>query len=825
MMPFTGAVKGCPCPVAERSLRPSWPSLTARRLRFAIHGSACRRARLPGHGQPFTRVAVVFAVLAGLVSSALASAPSLSLILPRGVQRGGDRELEFRGERLGDAQEIFFYGDDRLAVKSLTSGTDEKSFKAVIHVPESCPAGEQIVQVRTKSGISEYRSFWVGVLPVIDEVEPNSSFDTAQAVPLGHTIHGIVTTEDVDCFAVELKKGQRLAVEVEGLRLGSHRFDPHIAILDAKRFQLAAADDSPTTLQDGILSILAPEDGRYVVQIREASYGGDDSSRYRLHIGGFPRPTAVFPAGGKVGEKLKVTFLGDASGPIEREIEVPAGPVGGTHRLVATDEGGICPSPLPFRISALGNALEAEPNDEIAAATAADASLAFNGVIDKPGDVDHFRFAAKKGQTFDVECFARRLRSGLDPVVNVLKADGGNVAGNDDAKGPDSAVRFEAADDGEYLVRVKDHLGRGQADFTYRVELTPPQPALTLSIPRIDRYSQARQTIVVPQGNRYAVLVNAVRTNFDGDLVLDGSHLPAGITMTAPPIKAGQTQVPVVFEAAADAPLAGTLLTFEARQVTAQDPAGNTGVRGHFENAADFVIGDPNNAVHYSGRVAKLAVAVVEAVPFSVELVQPKAPLVRNGSLDLRVVVKRSAGFDKPVTVEFPFRPGGVGAAPSITIPPDQTEAVYQLNADGKAATGSWTVYVVAGGDVNGTAWVASAPIALDVTEPFTTATLKRTSCEPGQEARVACTLAHPRPFEGEATARLQGLPPETTSPELKFTKDTTELVFAVATTDKSPPGNHKSVFVEVITPVGGEQARMSGGSTELKIVKPAAAK
>ncbi|MCE9629882.1 MAG: peptidase, partial [Planctomycetia bacterium] len=204
---------------------------------------------------------MVFAVLAGLASSALAAAPSLSLILPRGVQRGGDRELEFRGERLGDTQEIFFYGDDGLTATSLTP-VDEKSFKAVIHVPESCPAGEQMVQVRTKSGISEYRSFWVGVLPVIDEVEPNSSFDTAQAVPLGHTIHGIAATEDVDCFAVDLKKGQRLSVEVEGLRLGSHRFDPQISIIDSKRFQLAAADDSPATLQDGILSILAPEDGR-----------------------------------------------------------------------------------------------------------------------------------------------------------------------------------------------------------------------------------------------------------------------------------------------------------------------------------------------------------------------------------------------------------------------------------------------------------------------------------------------------------------------------------------------------------------------------------
>ncbi|MEX0669537.1 MAG: PPC domain-containing protein [Pirellulales bacterium] len=758
-----------------------------------------------------------------VTSSAAASSPSLSLILPRGVQRGGDRELEFRGERLGDAEEIFFYGDDGLAATSLTP-VDDKSFKAVIRVPDACPAGEQIVQVRTKSGISEYRSFWVGVLPVIDEIEPNSSFDTAQAVPLGHTIHGVATTEDVDCFAVDLTKGQRLSVEVEGLRLGSYRFDPHIAIIDSKRFQLAAADDSPATLQDGILSILAPEDGRYVVQIREASYAGDDNSRYRLHVGGFPRPTAVYPPGGKAGEKLKVTFLGDASGPIDREIEVPAGPVGSNHRLVATDDGGICPSPLPFRISSLGNVLEQEPNDELPAATAADTSLAFNGAIGQASDVDLFRFAGKKGQTFEVECFARRLRSGLDPVVNVLKADGGNVAGNDDAKGPDSAFRFEVPEDGEYFVRVKDHLGRGQPDFTYRVELTQPQSSLTLSIPRIDRFSQTRQTVFVPRGNRYAVLVNATRTNFDGDLVLDGSHLPTGMTMTAPPIKAGQTQVPVVFQAAADAPLTGKLLTFEARQVTDQDPEGKAGVRGHFENAADFVLGDPNNAVHYSGRVATLAVAVVDAVPFSVEIVQPKAPLLRDGSLDLRVIVKRSEGFDKPVAVEFPFRPGGVAANPSITIPPDKTEAVFQLSADGKAAIGAWPVFVLASGDVNGTAWVASAPITLDVAEPFTTATLKRTVCEPGQPANITCTLAHPRPFDGEATARLQGLPPETTAPDLKFTKDTTELIFPVVTTEKSPPGNHKTVFVEVLTPVGGEQTRMRGGSTELKIVKPAGA-
>lgn len=813
--------RGRPC-LESRALGASTATMAKRSGQAASGGHDGRRERpATGRGRPRTAFTAALCCLTLSASSTFAASPTLSLILPRGVQRGGDRELTFRGERLADAQEILFHGDDGLTMKSLATGTDGKSFTAVINVPESCPAGEQIVQVRAASGITEYRSFWVGILPVLDEAEPNNSPEKAQAVPLGHTIHGITALEDVDCYAVDLEKDQRLSVEIEGLRLGSHRFDPHVSILGPGGRELVAVDDSPAVLQDGILSIRAAEGGRHVVQVREASYGGDDESRYRLHVGTFPRPTAVFPAGGRAGETLKVTFLGDAGGPIEREIGVPAGPVAASHRLVVTDDGGTCPNPIPFRISPLGNALEQEPNDEPAAATAADAALSFNGVIEKPGDVDHFRFAAKKGQTLEVECFARRLRSGLDPVVNVLKADGGSVAGNDDSKGPDSALRFDVPEDGEYLVRVKDHLGRGRGDFVYRIELAAPAPRLVLSIPRIDRYSQTRQTVFVPRGNRYAILVNAARTNFDGDLALDGSGLPAGITMTAPPIRAGQVQVPVVFEAAADAPVAGKLVTFEARQVTEQDPQGTQGVRGHFENAADFVLGEPNNAVHYSGRVAKLAVAVVEAVPFSIELVPPRAPLLRNGAIDLRVVVKREAGFDKPVTVEFPFRPGGVSAAPSITIPPDKAEATYQINADAKAATGTWSVYALAGGDVGGTAWVASPPVNLEVAEPFTTATLKRAACEQGQEARIACTLAHPRPFEGTATARLLGLPPETSAPELTFTKDTAELVFPVATTATSPPGNHKSVILELVTTVGDEPARMNAGSVEFKIVKP----
>ena len=58
------------------------------------------------------------------------------------------------------------------------------------------------------------------------------------------TVAGCVKNEDVDFYAVDLKKGQRLTVEVEGMRLGTTLFDPYIAILDTNRFELAAVDDT-----------------------------------------------------------------------------------------------------------------------------------------------------------------------------------------------------------------------------------------------------------------------------------------------------------------------------------------------------------------------------------------------------------------------------------------------------------------------------------------------------------------------------------------------------------------------------------------------------
>ena len=148
--------------------------------------------------------------------------------------------LTFNGARLKDAQEIFFY-DSGFEVAKL----EPEDNKVTVHlkVAADCRLGEHVAQVRTGSGVSEYRTFFVGALPAVDEKEPNSEFEAPQKIEQNVTVQGVVTSEDVDYYAIEAKKGQRLSVEIEGMRLGQTLFDPYVAILDSRRFELAAADD------------------------------------------------------------------------------------------------------------------------------------------------------------------------------------------------------------------------------------------------------------------------------------------------------------------------------------------------------------------------------------------------------------------------------------------------------------------------------------------------------------------------------------------------------------------------------------------------------
>ena len=104
-----------------------------------------------------------------------------------------------------------------------------------------------------------------------------------------------------------------------------------------------------------------------------------------------------------------------------------------------------------------------EPNNSFSVATKTELSipLAFDGVIQEDGDIDCFRFQAKKGDHY-IKAHARSVASPLDPVLNLYYGDGKSIRGNDDASnGPDSLITQTFPRDGEYILRITDHLGRG----------------------------------------------------------------------------------------------------------------------------------------------------------------------------------------------------------------------------------------------------------------------------------------------------------------------------------------------------------------------------
>ncbi|MBI5766435.1 MAG: PPC domain-containing protein [Verrucomicrobia bacterium] len=102
-----------------------------------------------------------------------------------------------------------------------------------------------------------------------------------------------------------------------------------------------------------------------------------------------------------------------------------------------------------------------------------------NGQI-LPGEVDHFRFAARKGQRVVLVAHARSLIPYLADAVPgwfqatlaLFDAQGRELAYSDDYRfNPDPVLCYDIPADGDYVVEIKDAIFRGREDFVYRLSI------------------------------------------------------------------------------------------------------------------------------------------------------------------------------------------------------------------------------------------------------------------------------------------------------------------------------------------------------------------
>ncbi len=815
---------------------------------------------------PILSLLICFVLSGGVVSAD----PWIAGVTPRLVGRGTTSEIVISSWR-HEAIDVLFYPDnsvgsddessDQTGIRCIGTQFDSEKQRLIcqFEVATDCRPGEHPFRVLTAVGLSSMGTVHVGSFPVIDEEETkantNDTPETALLIEPDITVQGTLSnssTEDIDCFRLAGKAGQRLSVEVDMVKMGDDlRWNPVpegddsvFTILDPSGKRIAKNDDSSLNRQDPLLSVKLPVDGYYTIILQRSMFI-PEARAYAIHIGRFFRPLAVYPLGGPSGSSLSVELLGDPLGPVSQTISLPQS--SGTFPLL-----GEAPSPLPMRSSPFPNVLESSGENETVVSAI---PVAVNGILTKSDETDRFRISVKKGAPLQVRVWARALGSPVDPSIRLRPVDQSGEIGTielqaDDATRPerdifggqgdfpdtfDPSVIWTPKLDGDYVLEIFDPRGVGGPTHVYRVEIAPPENILHIGLP-FEGYKPERPrktSLSVPGGSRWTVslsLYPAQGSNITGPLDLSVEGLPPGMNMLSSRLPALQSAWPMTFIADEDAPLSASIIQIKAQPAEGGDP---------------FVTVNQQNLqrVSYSHypwrniRVDRFAAAVSEPAGFEVILDAPKQQLMRGSELTIPVRIVRQPWCDEPLEIQCEFAPPGVGTSPAEIIPSGESTANLTLSANASAKLGSSPLYVMVtttqarGGRENSSVSgdtdqgservrVSSEVINIEVAEPFVSLSSEPQSVRRGNKIKYRWTVKQLRPYEGKASVRMLGLPVGLVAvgPEPTIDKTSNEVEVELEAHDEALLGLVGELNCEVRFIVGGEEILLRTGSGKLRI-------
>jgi hypothetical protein len=424
--------------------------------------------------------------------------------------------------------------------------------------------GEREMRLATPAGMTNPLLFCVGHLTEFAETaaEPVDEFPNGRAqryrpagqatsgptaVTVPSVINGQITSGTVDKYRFQAAKGQKLVVAAMARELIPYIsdavpgwFQATMGLYDAKGKEVDYAG-SFRFHPDPVLYYEIKDDGEYTLAIKDSIFRGREDFVYRVTIGELPYVTGVFPLGGKVGDKSPVELIGwnlptTRVAPDRRER--------GVHPISVRKDGEES-NRVPFAVDTLPEKLEKEPNNQVKGAPSVKLPMIVNGRIDRPGDVDVFKFDGKAGEEVVAEVIARRLDSPLDSVLRLTDASGKQLAINDDSedKGQgllthhaDSLVSFKLPKNGSYYLHLSDTQRKGGPEYAYRLRISRPQPDFELRV--VPANVNARPGMSVP------VTVYAMRHDgFTGEIALKLKEAPEGFTLNGGVIPANQDKV------------------------------------------------------------------------------------------------------------------------------------------------------------------------------------------------------------------------------------------------------------------------------------------
>jgi hypothetical protein len=648
--------------------------------------------------------------------------PVISAVFPAGAQRGRSIEATANGTHLSGTNGVHITGGG--ATAQVVEATDD-SVRIAISVAPDAELGERDLRLIAPGGVSNRYRFFVGQLPELNEVEPNSDPAHAQrlaSLPL--VVNGQILESDRDFFRFTAKAGETLVCDLAGRRILPYIadaspgwFQAGLTLYDADGRRLAYAADFRFR-PDPLLVYPVPKDGEYLLEVKDALFRGRADFVYRLTIGQTPYLTHIFPLGGRRGETTRLELHGFNLPADSLELSVPADSP--AARDVSISRGGLESNPLPFATGDLAEVREVEPNDTPAEAQKISVPCVVNGRIDKPGDADCFTFAAKAGQQLVMEVFARRLESPLDSVLTLLDARGQELAENDDTVDPelplclhhaDSRIQYTFSAAGNYVLRIRDAQRHGGEEYAYRLVIAPPQPDFTVRV--------TPDNVRLGPGETAMITVNALRKDAMREAIsISLADLPAGFTASEGVIPSGQDQVALTVTAPAGAALGVFAPTILA---TAQID-GQAVVRK--AEAAESVMQAFSLTHVVPTKEYSLAVVKAPPVPFRLALDLPAGKVLelpQGAEVPLKLKVIREEGAKGGVVLVVAGLPQGLTARAPF-VPADQSEATITLVAAPRLPVGTRQNLVIRGtlrsGKTSATRVLPAIPIQVVPAKP-----------------------------------------------------------------------------------------------------------
>lgn len=629
--------------------------------------------------KPLILLALISVVGLLMPPRSYAETPSVSYIFPAGGQRGTTVSVNIGGHYLHDVCGFEMLGQGVQASSDIRRAATTRWFEGpVIPLPDSqqkenypkdqtgsiaigsdASSGFRRWRVWTSQGACESMKFVVGDLPEIVETEYDGN-PVPTSVTLPVTINGrIFPREDVDVWTFEARAGKSYTCEVMASRLGS-ALDSRLEVIGPEGDRIAENTDGIGT--DSFLRFTAPSSGIYQVRIHDINFDGLQHFVYRLTITDGVYVDHVYPLGGRRGSSTRFQLFGQNIGDGPLDIQLSADAVSSwMHRV---QPNATTSNSFAIQLSDVDEQLESEPNETPADAAVFSVPTVFNGRIDAPGDVDTWRFAAKKDEIYAIDLKAERIGSELDSVLVIFDADGKELARNDDidARQTDSAIQFTVPADGIYSLSVSERFAsRGGLRFAYRLHVAPPPAeSFTLSLP-VDSLNLSR-------GGESKLKIGANRSGgFSGEICLKFENFPQGVTVAADKIEAQKNEVELVFKADATAEIGPIKLKIVGDAQIAERTVSCTAIK---------LAESPDDL-----EIDHLLLAVALPTPFKFAGAFQTTYVARGATFQKHFTIDRG-GFTGPIEISLADRQTrhlqGV-TGPTIVLPAGESEFEYSI--------------------------------------------------------------------------------------------------------------------------------------------------